>query len=185
MPASEISVSDAALASSAAPTYFQPHTVGQQHYVDGGLIANSPDSLAINEATAVLGWPVGTVHLLSVGTTYVEVGVAFKPKLAHWGIARWGYRLTLLEQMMSAQAKLSRDMAQRTLSGRFYQIDAMRSEDQNQSIALDRASPIATSTLLAMAQNSWHTTRGSAAGRTMLQSLSLHQKYLNRTRTGS
>ena len=47
---------DAALATSAAPTYFPEHAIGDENFVDGGLIANAPDLLAIlNESRALLG----------------------------------------------------------------------------------------------------------------------------------
>jgi predicted acylesterase/phospholipase RssA len=39
---SEVSFRDAARASSAAPTHFLPHTMGEAKYVDGSLVANCP-----------------------------------------------------------------------------------------------------------------------------------------------
>ncbi len=119
LPASPESLHDAALASSAAPTIFPPHTIGDQHFVDGGLIANSPDALALTEAKAVLGWPLRTLHLLSVGTTAIETGLPYQPHTARWGILRWGWKLTLLDQLMAAQAKLSRQSARTSLGSRF------------------------------------------------------------------
>lgn len=152
--ATSISLVDAALASSAAPTYFMPHRIGDQQYVDGGLIANSPDALALNEAMANHGWPLRTLSLLSVGTTSVETGLAYSPR-NNWGILGWAWKGRLLEQMMSAQAKLSRDSAHRLLGDRFFSVDTVRSSDQDDHIALDRATPVATRTLLGLADAAW------------------------------
>ena len=59
---------DAALATSAAPTYFQQHMT--QHDVgllDGGIWANNPAAIAVVEAIALLGWPRESLHILSLG----------------------------------------------------------------------------------------------------------------------
>ena len=59
---------DAALATSAAPTYFQHHIT--QHDVgllDGGVWANNPIGIAAVEAITVLDWPRDSLHILSLG----------------------------------------------------------------------------------------------------------------------
>ena len=59
---------DAALATSAAPTYFQHHIT--QHDVgllDGGVWANNPIGIAAVEATTLLDWPGHSLHILSLG----------------------------------------------------------------------------------------------------------------------
>ena len=59
---------DAALATSAAPTYFRHHI--SRHDVgllDGGVWANNPSAIATVEALAVLGWPRKSLHILSLG----------------------------------------------------------------------------------------------------------------------
>lgn len=59
---------DAALATSAAPTYFRRHIT--QHSVgltDGGTWANNPIALATVEAVTLLGWPRTSLHILSLG----------------------------------------------------------------------------------------------------------------------
>ena len=174
LPASTVPLHDAALASSAAPTYFPPHLIGTQPYVDGGLIANSPDSLAVVEATAVLGWRLDSLHLLSVGTTFVESGLAAIPKPEKWGFLRWGWSLQLLEQMMTAQAKLSRDTARLSLGSRFVGIDAVRGASQDRVIALDCATAAATQTLINMANVAWERTREKDSQ--ALQALKLHRR---------
>ncbi|MEM9617927.1 MAG: CBASS cGAMP-activated phospholipase [Pseudomonadota bacterium] len=58
---------DAALATSAAPTYFREYiTANDVGLVDGGLWANNPTGFAVIEATSVLGWPSDQLRVLSV-----------------------------------------------------------------------------------------------------------------------
>ncbi len=62
-------VVDAALATTAAPTYFPHHVT--QHAVgltDGGTWANNPTALAVVEAITMLGWPRESLHVLSLGS---------------------------------------------------------------------------------------------------------------------
>lgn len=62
------SVVDAALATAAAPSYFQHHVT--RHgvgLIDGGIWANNPVAVAVVEAVAVLGWPGESLHVLSLG----------------------------------------------------------------------------------------------------------------------
>lgn len=68
----EISAVDAALASSAAPTYFDEavvkHSIGPGTYLDGGIWANNPVLPAIAEAVRHLKVPLDRIDMLSVGT---------------------------------------------------------------------------------------------------------------------
>lgn len=58
---------DAALATSAAPTFFREHiTANDVGLVDGGLWANNPAGNAVVEAVGVLGWPATEIKLLSI-----------------------------------------------------------------------------------------------------------------------
>lgn len=59
---------DAALATSAAPTYFRHHIT--QHDVgllDGGIWANNPVAIAAVEAISLLGWSRNSLNILSLG----------------------------------------------------------------------------------------------------------------------
>lgn len=59
---------DAALATSAAPTYFPQHTTAHNvGLVDGGVWANNPTAIAVVEAITLLGWPRDSIHVLSLG----------------------------------------------------------------------------------------------------------------------
>lgn len=65
-----------ALASSAAPTYFDPvkakSIISEFEAVDGGVWANSPVTIAIAEATGELGIPLNRIRVLNIGTTHTD-----------------------------------------------------------------------------------------------------------------
>ncbi|MCS6328563.1 MAG: patatin-like phospholipase family protein [Nitrospira sp.] len=74
---SDLSAVKAALASSAAPTYFDEavveSSIAASSYLDGGIWANNPILPAIAEAVRHLKVPLGRIDVLSVGTTGNEV----------------------------------------------------------------------------------------------------------------
>jgi patatin-like phospholipase/acyl hydrolase len=73
----DVSLIDAMMRSSAAPTYFPSY----QGYVDGGMAANDPSTLACASLEAR-----EDVALLSFGTGYTESNI---PKGEHWGVLSW------------------------------------------------------------------------------------------------
>jgi patatin-like phospholipase/acyl hydrolase len=61
-------VIDAALATSAAPTYFQQHMTEESiGLIDGGIWANNPIAVAVTEAIGILKWPADQIYVLSLG----------------------------------------------------------------------------------------------------------------------
>lgn len=69
-----------ALATSAAPTYFDPvdikNHVAKLSAIDGGVWANDPTLIAISEAVGHLGVPLHQIEMLSIGTTFVPSSAA-------------------------------------------------------------------------------------------------------------
>uniref|UniRef100_A0AC34QV46 PNPLA domain-containing protein n=1 Tax=Panagrolaimus sp. JU765 TaxID=591449 RepID=A0AC34QV46_9BILA len=65
-----ISFRDAARASSAAPTYFHPHVMGDDVYVDGSLVANCPLSILLREydKSIMAGKDISLGCVISIGT---------------------------------------------------------------------------------------------------------------------
>ena len=64
-----VPVSDAVLASCAAPTYFDPVVIDDKYrLIDGGLWANSPSLVAAVDATYRLDVPLKDIRVLSIGT---------------------------------------------------------------------------------------------------------------------
>ncbi len=149
-PDANILVADVALASAAAPLYFPVHAIGSNLFADGGLIANAPDAIAATEALHVLSGRAGRVKLLSVGTTLGAAGLAGSAIPNDWGPAQWASRL--LDYSMAGQVALSRHMAETLLGAdKVVTIDPLRSAEQNEVLALDKANAEAVNTLNAMA----------------------------------
>jgi len=61
---------EVALATAAAPTYFDPIKIDHILAVDGGVWANSPTTVALAEATRELDVALERVEMLSIGTTF-------------------------------------------------------------------------------------------------------------------
>ena len=115
----KVRVSDAVLASCSAPTYFDPHLVGDYQVVDGGLWANNPSLVATIDAYYRLGIPLQDIRVLSVGT---GVSKAFYPRSAGkwrdrlvrswqgWGIASRWQRSKLLDLILNLQSANAHNM---------------------------------------------------------------------------
>ena len=102
IPAIEI-----ALATSAAPHYFEEYTnpSGEQ-FLDGGLYAINPVMLALTEAVSILGWEKDDIRILSLGTTS-EVRSKKRP----WRINIYNYLTYQLGTVLEAQSVASLAMA--------------------------------------------------------------------------
>lgn len=96
------SLLDAALATSATPTYFPPHRITTDHnnndfytLVDGGVLANNPAQLAISEAkisskreaNRVLN--TEDILMVSLGTGSLTSVYPYN-EVKNWGLLQWG-----------------------------------------------------------------------------------------------
>lgn len=112
---SQISAVDAALASSAAPTYFDEAVVespiAAARYLDGGIWANNPVLPAIAEAVRHLKVPLDRIDILSVGTMGNEVD--FTESL---GKGKAGWAPTSADLFFAAQEHASAMLADSLVS---------------------------------------------------------------------
>lgn len=77
---------DAALATSAAPTYFKRHrTIDDVGLLDGGIWANNPIAIAVIEAISLLGWSATDLRVLSLGCTDEVYSIPEAPGLGGLG----------------------------------------------------------------------------------------------------
>jgi patatin-like phospholipase/acyl hydrolase len=107
---------DVILAATAAPTFFQPHSIERgSAFVDGGIWANNPTVIAYIEALRIMKneprpdidpvFDPDQIRILSVGTGKVNVSTKV-PK--ETGVLWWGSRLTSM--VFAAQAESCQNM---------------------------------------------------------------------------
>lgn len=111
---------EAILASSAAPSFFDPVQVGESLLADGGLWANNPSILAVAEALSKFKRTVDQIHILSVGTGHPAK--MYTPSRT-WGLATgWGHR-KLVSYFLNLQSLSSTNMAGLILGERYVRLD--------------------------------------------------------------
>lgn len=91
-----------ALATAAAPTFFELAEVQGCLYADGGLFANAPDLIAAHEAEHFFEVPAAALRILSVGTTTQSYSLSFSSG-RDFGVADWMQDQRLFSVMISAQ----------------------------------------------------------------------------------
>jgi patatin-like phospholipase/acyl hydrolase len=115
-------VVDIALATSAAPTYFQAFTAQDgQSYLDGGVWANCPILVALLEAIYVLRQTPSDIEVLSIGTTDVPFDVAGRRRAG--GLLTWSR--SIVQLLMQAQVDAALAQAQIITGKRVVRIDAI------------------------------------------------------------
>ncbi len=128
-------LTDAAMATSALPTYFPPYRVASSHnangfytLVDGGLIANNPTNLAIMEAK--MGrqdtQPVDTEDLLvvSLGTGSLTSVYTYN-EVKNWGLLQWGQPLLNIvfdggSEVVAGELEHLFEVSRKDLKGSYY-----------------------------------------------------------------
>jgi uncharacterized protein len=148
---------DVALATSAAPAFFPRHRHANSQYVDGGLFANAPGTLALHEATQFFGRTDDNVHLMSIGTmsSRFTVDARRRPTGGHldWGggnVANAPKRLFGLA--ISVQETVTYHMLTHRLRERYVHIDDDNSDERSRSVALDKTDSAAQQVLLGTAE---------------------------------
>jgi SLOG cluster2/Patatin-like phospholipase/TIR domain len=113
---------DAALATSAAPTYFPAHTIPDHRgtFIDGGVWANGPTTVGIIEAVAFCGRRLDDLELLSIGTTTFPFRLSDRARTG--GYLAWASQV--IDTFMFGQSHGSVAAAESLLGGRFLRIDA-------------------------------------------------------------
>ena len=116
----DVVLSDAILASCAAPAYFDPVPVGDFLLADGGLWANNPSIIALTEAVSKFRRLVEQVRVLSIGTGH-SVNLYSQNRL--WGLMTgWG-REKLVSYFLRLQSDASANMAKLLLADRYLRLD--------------------------------------------------------------
>lgn len=149
----DVTVHDVARATSAAPFYFNTHTIGQTVYADGGLVANAPDIIALAEAVR-LETALSDIRILSIGVPSEDLRDVRTDRLS--SLPSWLHKLRLLKIPMSGQMWLSRELSNTMLNAngndfRHKIIQVPPLQVAQLGLGLDRASPNAISILQRLA----------------------------------
>jgi len=105
----KIAMSEIALATSAAPTYFPAIKASDGLYlVDGGIYANNPVAIAAAEAVGILNWSPKNVKILSIGCTDEPINIQAAKKYS-LGKSYWAFKSIKL--MMKGQSSAAIGMA--------------------------------------------------------------------------
>lgn len=143
-------VVDVALATSAAPTYFPLAEIGDSLFTDGGLYANSPDLLALHEATHFLKADEENIRMLSIGTTTAQFSFGHS-QTKSFGIVHWFSGQRLMNVIIASQQKSVDYMLRHRLGDRYVRLDAIQSKEQERMLGLDVATDEAQKTIRALA----------------------------------
>lgn len=138
-----LSLMDAMLATSAAPTYFPAHTVGGHVFVDGGLAANAPDLIALQSARDLWG-ATADIVMISIGTANPQ------PGQDPVSMPRRGMTLVkpLLDIVMAAQEIQATKAANLALGPSGYiRLNFTQPASQQKRLGLDVANKASTSIL--------------------------------------
>ena len=148
---------DAAMATSAAPTYFSPHYCSDidSYFVDGGLVANNPSFIGLHEVLQDMksdfeNATVADVKILNVGTLGEEYvispsAVSNESKLRKGYVGLWGAgeRLvltTITTNQLLHKAMLIRELRAHNAIGNFVYLDDTVPNEAASDITLDNAS---------------------------------------------
>ena len=136
--ATDATLRELCLATSAAPTYFKPKVVDGSPMLDGGLSMNNPDVLALTEVAR--RWPerLAQLEMLSIGTA----GADSPRDAASAEKAGLGWAKLLPEYMMVVQERTASAQATRVLGSRYLRVNHSDDHDAaflNLDVADDRA----------------------------------------------
>lgn len=146
---------DAAMATSAAPTYFAPHYCSDldSYFADGGLVANNPSFIGLHEVFRDMtsDFPeaiVGDVRILNIGTlgeeyTVSPAALAAKSNNGYLGLWGAGERLvltTMTANQLLHKAMLLRELRTHGALDNYVYLDDTIPNEAASEITLDNAS---------------------------------------------
>jgi patatin-like phospholipase/acyl hydrolase len=134
-PHRDFSLVDVAMASAAAPTYFEPWAAmsvagDRLACIDGGVAANDPAQCAMVEALKA-GHPIETIRLVSLGTGREDR--AYLLKNARKGGLAWWAR-PLLDILFSAASDVTDHHCRHMLPGRYVRLQ----QDFSEPVGMDQ-----------------------------------------------
>ena len=151
----KISLREAVIASAAAPTYFPiREPANAEPLVDGGLVANAPELVAIAYARERFAVDLDDLYVLGVGTAAPNPSLVNAGRLQR-GLAGWllSPRRGVVLLTLNAQEDFARRLTARFMKNRYVYVDAVPAADEANYLGLDKAGADATRILKKLAQN--------------------------------
>ncbi|RRD89231.1 CBASS cGAMP-activated phospholipase [Conchiformibius steedae] len=140
----KLKIADVALATSAAPTYFKRHRIGENEYIDGGLFANSPSLVGLHEAEIFFKHPINQVKILSIGTLSSKKTINPKTN-KKGGLTDWGEGSVLksasniIDVTLSSQQLFMNQLVKHRIENNFVVIDESLTQSSAPYVGLDNA----------------------------------------------
>lgn len=145
---------DAAMATSAAPTYFAPHhcELLDSYFADGGLVANNPSLIALYEVLQDMASDfdvtANDVKILNIGTLGEEYNIrpaALEKTRNNGYLGLWGFGERLVLTTMTANQQLHKSILERELrsigaTDNYVYLDDTVPNEAASDITLDNAS---------------------------------------------
>ena len=173
---SGVTVMEAALATSAAPGYFPPQANQQGMLIDGGVIANAPDLVALTDAMSDFQMPLDAIRMLSIGTaSSPEVN---ESSMQGHGQIGWIARRRLFQSTMAAQEDLAVLQAGVLLHDSHLRIDSAPAPEDASALGLDRADERASGILNELVEQAWR--QAMARHALLLGHFARHRRAANR-----
>lgn len=146
----DFAMSDVAMATSAAPTYFAPVRLPggggrDMVLVDGGVFANNPGMCGFVDETSAGGQPEGTL-MVSLGTGELTKPLSYR-RAKGWGLMGWG--LHVLDVVFDGVTEAVEYQLQTVLGGSFHRFQVTLAESEQ---AMDNASSANVAALEASAE---------------------------------
>lgn len=157
----DLKSADVAMATSAAPTYFDPHRIGAQRFIDGGIVANNPDVIAICDAIKYFNAKIEDIYIVSIGAISQDmrspsVDTGFN------GILRNAFNVRrAISFSLEVQQTLSCELAGGILGDRYCRINTAVSGRLAKSVGMDMADREAISTLKDLAETKYRELQAS------------------------